>query len=137
MNFIYKIIYLWMHMLLDLIVYDMYLLFTSCWNFRWVEPLTSRVPMMVIEGNHEIEPQVSGITFNSYLTRFAVPSAESGSKSNLYYSFNAGGVHFIMLGAYVDYNSTGNWYCHFYKYIDQNHPVCYFLDCLVWLEFFN
>ncbi|TXG72516.1 hypothetical protein EZV62_001095 [Acer yangbiense] len=44
---------------------------------RFMEPLTSRVPMMVIEGNHEIEPQVAGITFKSYLTRFAVPSEES------------------------------------------------------------
>lgn len=66
--------------------------------------------MMVIEGNHEIEPQVAGITFQSYRTRFAVPSEESGSKSNFYYSFDAGGVHFVMLGAYVDYNATGNLY---------------------------
>lgn len=73
-----------------------------------MQPLTSRVPMMVIEGNHEIEPQVAGITFSSYLARFAVPSEESGSKTNFYYSFDAGGVHFIMLGAYVDYNATGN-----------------------------
>lgn len=72
-----------------------------------MEPLTSKIPMMVIEGNHEIEPQVDGTTFMSYLTRFAVPSKESGSNSNLYYSFNAGGIHFIMLGAYVDYNQTG------------------------------
>lgn len=77
-----------------------------------MEPLTSRVPMMVIEGNHEIEPQISGITFKSYLTRFAVPSSESGSNSNFYYSLNAGGVHFLMLGAYVDYNATGNRYIH-------------------------
>ncbi|KAJ0092155.1 hypothetical protein Patl1_25874 [Pistacia atlantica] len=77
---------------------------------RFMEPLISRVPMMVIEGNHEIEPQVSGITFKSYLTRFALPSEESGSHSNFYYSFDAGGIHFIMLGAYVDYNSTGAQY---------------------------
>ncbi|KAJ7979684.1 Purple acid phosphatase [Quillaja saponaria] len=77
---------------------------------RYMEPLISQVPMMVIEGNHEIEPQVYGIIFKSYLTRFAVPAEESGSKSNFYYSFNAGGVHFIMLGAYVDYNSTGSQY---------------------------
>lgn len=62
--------------------------------------------MMVIEGNHEIEPQAEGITFK--LTRFSVPSSESGSKSNFFYSFDAGGIHFIMLGAYVDYNSTSN-----------------------------
>lgn len=72
-----------------------------------MEPLTSTVPLMVIEGNHEIEPQVDGINFKSYSTRFAVPSEESGSNSNFYYSFDAGGVHFIMLGAYTDYNRTG------------------------------
>ncbi|OMO53032.1 hypothetical protein CCACVL1_28935 [Corchorus capsularis] len=77
---------------------------------RFMEPLISRVPMMVIEGNHEIEPQVAGITFQSYLTRFVFPAEESGSNSNFYYSFDAGGVHFIMLGAYVDYNSTGAQY---------------------------
>ncbi|GLU08740.1 hypothetical protein SLE2022_256330 [Rubroshorea leprosula] len=77
---------------------------------RFMEPLISRVPMMVIEGNHEIEQQVAGITFKSYLTRFAVPAEESGSNSSFFYSFDAGGVHFVMLGAYVDYNSTGAQY---------------------------
>ena len=43
-----------------------------------MQPLTSKIPMMVIEGNHEIEPQVDGITFKSYLSRFAVPAGESG-----------------------------------------------------------
>ncbi|KAE9590336.1 hypothetical protein Lal_00028028 [Lupinus albus] len=74
---------------------------------RFMEPLTSAIPMMVLGGNHEIEPQVDGITFKSYLSRFAVPAEESGSKSNFYYSFDVGGIHFIMLGSYVDYNSTG------------------------------
>lgn len=74
---------------------------------RFMEPLTSKVPTMVIEGNHEIEPQASGVTFKSYSERFAVPASESGSNSNFYYSFDAGGVHFVMLGAYVDYNQTG------------------------------
>ncbi|XP_047307836.1 purple acid phosphatase 23 [Impatiens glandulifera] len=77
---------------------------------RFMEPLISRVPMMVIEGNHEIEPQAGGITFKSYLSRFSVPSKESKSKSKFYYSFQAGGVHFIMLGAYVDYNTSGAQY---------------------------
>jgi hypothetical protein len=74
-----------------------------------MEPLTSRVPMMVIEGNHEMEPQGHGgaMTFASYSARFAVPADESGSGTKFYYSFDAGGIHFIMLGAYVDYNRTG------------------------------
>ncbi|KAK9160168.1 hypothetical protein Syun_006509 [Stephania yunnanensis] len=77
---------------------------------RFMEPLTSRIPMMVIEGNHEIEPQAGGVTFESYRARFSVPSQESGSQSSFYYSFNAGGIHFIMLGAYVNYNTTGAQY---------------------------
>ncbi|XP_002445296.2 purple acid phosphatase 23 isoform X1 [Sorghum bicolor] len=76
---------------------------------RFMEPITSKIPLMVIEGNHEIEPQGHGgeVTFASYLARFAVPSNESGSNTKFYYSFNAGGIHFIMLGAYVNYNHTG------------------------------
>ncbi|KAG9151045.1 hypothetical protein Leryth_027239 [Lithospermum erythrorhizon] len=77
---------------------------------RFMEPLISRVPMMVIEGNHEIEPQAAGITFKSFLTRFSVPGKESGSNSSFFYSFDAAGVHFVMLGAYVDYNTTGYQY---------------------------
>lgn len=75
-----------------------------------MEPITSKIPLMVIEGNHEIEPQGHGgeVTFASYLARFAVPFEESGSDTKFYYSFNAGGIHFIMLGAYVDYNHAGN-----------------------------
>ncbi|XP_055833003.1 purple acid phosphatase 23 isoform X2 [Solanum dulcamara] len=89
---------------------------------RFMEPLISRVPMMVIEGNHEIEPQAAGLTFQSYLTRFSVPSKESGSNSNLYYSFDAGGVHFIMLGAYIDYNHTSaqySWLQHDLEKVDR------------------
>ncbi|GLJ53723.1 hypothetical protein SUGI_1146390 [Cryptomeria japonica] len=77
---------------------------------RFMEPLTSRVPMMVIEGNHEIEPQAKGVNFTSYKARFAVPSEECSSNSSFYYSFNMGGIHFIMLGAYVNYNKIGMQY---------------------------
>ncbi|KAI3870190.1 hypothetical protein MKX03_025786 [Papaver bracteatum] len=86
---------------------------------RFMEPLISKVPMMVIGGNHEIETQSAGISFKSYSARFAVPSYESGSNSNFYYSFNAGGIHFIMLGAYVDYNTTGAQYTWLRKDLEQ------------------
>ncbi|CAK9133314.1 unnamed protein product [Ilex paraguariensis] len=85
--------------------------------------------MMVIEANHEIEPQADGITFKSYLTRFVVPSNESGSNSNFYYSFDAGGVHFIMLGAYVDYNSSGAQYAWLKDNLDKATPQCDPLAC--------
>ncbi|KAF3772405.1 Purple acid phosphatase 15, partial [Nymphaea thermarum] len=86
---------------------------------RFMETLTRRVPMMVIEGNHEIEPQLGNATFLSYQARFAVPSSESGSNSSFYYSFNAGGVHFIMLGAYVDYNVTGSQFAWLQKHLSE------------------
>ncbi|KAG0623436.1 hypothetical protein M758_3G174500 [Ceratodon purpureus] len=74
---------------------------------RMIEPLTSTVPFMVIEGNHEYEPQINNESFVAYNARFAVPHAESNSSTSMYYSFNAGGIHFIMIGAYIDYNRTG------------------------------
>ncbi|XP_072965236.1 purple acid phosphatase 15 [Typha angustifolia] len=82
------------------------------WDYwgRYMEPVTSGIPIMVIEGNHEIELQVENKTFVSYSSRFAFPSEESRSNSPFYYSFNAGGVHFIMLGAYTSYNKSGKQY---------------------------
>eukprot|EP00253_Pinus_taeda_P027647 PITA_27647 len=77
---------------------------------RYMEPLVSRVPMMVLGGNHDIENQAGGVQFASYKARFAVPSKESGSNNNLYYSFNAGGVHFVILASYTDYNRTSQQY---------------------------
>jgi hypothetical protein len=72
-----------------------------------MQNLVSKVPMMVVEGNHEIEKQARDRTFVAYSSRFAFPSEESGSSSSFYYSFNAGGIHFVMLGAYIDYDKTG------------------------------
>ncbi|KAI3969249.1 hypothetical protein MKW92_047998 [Papaver armeniacum] len=84
------------------------------WDYwgRYMQPLISKIPMMVVEGNHELEAQADNKTFVAYSSRFAFPNEESGSSSTFYYSFNVGGIHFIMLGAYIDYNKTGvqyNW----------------------------
>nr|XP_010926759.1 purple acid phosphatase 15-like [Elaeis guineensis] len=82
------------------------------WDYwgRYMEPVISEIPIMVIEGNHEIEQQVENKTFVSYNSRFAFPAEESTSFSTMYYSFNAGGIHFIMLGAYINYNKSGEQY---------------------------
>ncbi|KAK6940526.1 Purple acid phosphatase, N-terminal [Dillenia turbinata] len=78
------------------------------WDYwgRFMQDLVSKVPIMVVEGNHEIELQAENQSFVAYSSRFAFPSKESGSSSTMYYSFNAGGIHFIMLGAYIGYNKT-------------------------------
>ncbi|MED6167757.1 Purple acid phosphatase 15, variant 2 [Stylosanthes scabra] len=82
------------------------------WDYwgRYMQPLISNVPIMVVEGNHELEEQVENKTFVSYSSRFAFPSEESGSLSTMYYSFNAGGIHFIMLGAYTSFDKSGDQY---------------------------
>lgn len=82
------------------------------WDYwgRFMQPLVSKVPLMVVEGNHEIEKQVGNQTFVAYSSRFAFPAKESGSSSTFYYSFNAGGIHFVMLGAYIAYHKSSDQY---------------------------
>lgn len=65
---------------------------------------------MVVEGNHELEEQGQHKKFEAYKSRFAFPSVESGSNSEFYYSFNAGGIHFIMLGPYISFKRSGIFY---------------------------
>ncbi|XP_047336884.1 probable purple acid phosphatase 20 [Impatiens glandulifera] len=73
---------------------------------RLVEPQASRRPWMVTQGNHEVEkiPLVHSHPFTAYNTRWHMPYEESGSNSNLYYSFNVAGAHIIMLGSYVEFD---------------------------------
>ncbi|KAJ9184457.1 hypothetical protein P3X46_004182 [Hevea brasiliensis] len=78
-----------------------------------VEPLASQRPWMVTQGNHEIEkfPILHTSPFTAYNARWQMPFEESGSNSNLYYSFNvASGVHVIMLGSYTDFDPNSPQY---------------------------
>ncbi|KAK1628726.1 hypothetical protein QYE76_003041 [Lolium multiflorum] len=74
---------------------------------RLVQPLASARPWMVTEGNHEVEalPVLQFAPFVAYNARWRMPHEESGSRSNLYYSFDAAGgaAHVVMLGSYVDF----------------------------------
>uniref|UniRef100_A0A0E0MJN6 Purple acid phosphatase n=1 Tax=Oryza punctata TaxID=4537 RepID=A0A0E0MJN6_ORYPU len=89
---------------------------------RLVQPLASARPWMVTEGNHEKEkkpppPPVDGVgvgvklssRFAAYNARWRMPREESGSPSNLYYSFDAAGgaVHVVMLGSYAYVEERG------------------------------
>ncbi|VFQ74207.1 unnamed protein product [Cuscuta campestris] len=72
---------------------------------RLVEPLASERPWMVTQGNHEVEkiPVIHPESFTAYNARWQMPFEESGSDSNLYYSFDVAGVHVVMLGSYTDF----------------------------------
>ncbi|XP_040986275.1 purple acid phosphatase 18 [Juglans microcarpa x Juglans regia] len=102
--------------------YDLHLLpgdlsYADYLQHRWdtfgelVQPLASARPWMVTEGNHEEEniPLLKD-GFESYNSRWKMPFEESGSSSNLYYSFEVAGVHVIMLGSYVDYDEQSDQY---------------------------
>ncbi|CAF2111346.1 hypothetical protein Bca4012_095078 [Brassica carinata] len=79
---------------------------------RMVQPLASKRPWMVTQGNHEVEliPVLHRQSFTAYNNRWRMPFEESGSSSNLYYSFNVFGVHFIMLGSYADFEPGSDQY---------------------------
>uniref|UniRef100_A0AC34FX18 Purple acid phosphatase n=1 Tax=Panagrolaimus sp. ES5 TaxID=591445 RepID=A0AC34FX18_9BILA len=67
-----------------------------------LEPLFSRVPYMVIAGNHEDD----GKNFSHYQNRFKMPGLD-----NQFYSFDLGAVHFV--GVSTEY------YGFFYEYGQQ------------------
>ncbi|KAI3471827.1 hypothetical protein Pfo_028480 [Paulownia fortunei] len=77
-----------------------------------VQTLASKRPWMVTQGNHEIEkiPAIHHESFTSYNARWVMPYEESGSPSNLYYSFEVAGVHVIMLGSYAEFGSDSDQY---------------------------
>ncbi|KAA8518592.1 hypothetical protein F0562_016066 [Nyssa sinensis] len=86
----------------------------SLWDSfgRLVEPLASQMPWMVTQGNHEVEkiPIIHSHSFTSYNARWHMPFEESGSGSNLFYSFEVAGVHVIMLGSYTDFDPSSAQY---------------------------
>ncbi|XP_058093943.1 purple acid phosphatase 18 [Magnolia sinica] len=78
---------------------------------KLVQPLASARPWMVTEGNHEKESiPLLKAGFAAYNARWKMPYEESGSTSNLYYSFEVAGVHVIMLGSYTDYDEYSDQY---------------------------
>ncbi|KAF4389283.1 hypothetical protein CsatB_026311 [Cannabis sativa] len=107
---------------IDQCKYDVHLLpgdlsYANYVQRRWdtfgelVQPLASARPWMVTEGNHEKEyiPFIKD-GFQSYNARWKMPYEESGSSSNLYYSFEVSGIHLIMLGSYTDYDEYSDQY---------------------------
>ncbi|KAL9999419.1 putative Acid phosphatase [Helianthus debilis subsp. tardiflorus] len=89
---------------------------------RLVEPYASRRPWMVTQGNHEQEtfPIIYPNGFKAYNTRWHMPYERSGSKSNLYYSFDVVGTHIIMLGSYADFSDQYKWLANDVARIDRS-----------------
>ncbi|CAN1772071.1 Probable purple acid phosphatase 20 [Linum perenne] len=103
--------------------YDMLLLpgdlsYADSLQPRWdsfgqmMESLASQRPWMVTQGNHELDKSLTihPTPFIAYNARWQMPFQESGSTSNLYYSFNVAGAHVIMLGSYTDFSPSSAQY---------------------------
>ncbi|KAK1429549.1 hypothetical protein QVD17_11760 [Tagetes erecta] len=107
---------------------------------RLVEPLASQRPWMVSQGNHEVEriPLIHKERFTAYNARWHMPFEESGSNSNLFYSFEVVGVHVIMLGSYTDFgpgSSQYNWLESDLKKVDRQRTP--WLFALVHAPWYN
>uniref|UniRef100_A0A830CEF2 acid phosphatase n=1 Tax=Phtheirospermum japonicum TaxID=374723 RepID=A0A830CEF2_9LAMI len=96
--------------------YDVFLLpgdlsYTNMRQTKWdnfgllVQPLASKRPWMVTQGNHEVEktPKIHKRRFTSYNARWLMPYQESASPSHLFYSFQVAGAHVVMLGSYAEF----------------------------------
>lgn len=66
-----------------------------------LEPILSRIPYMVIAGNHEND----GENFTNFQERFWMP--HNGYHDNQFYSFDLGPVHWVALSTeYYGYYDT-------------------------------
>lgn len=88
-----------------------------------VQPQASARPWMVTQGNHDVEHiPILKRGFIAYNARWKMPYQESGSGSNLFYSFDVAGVHVLMLGSYTDYDV----YSDQYKWLKVCLHICSF-----------
>jgi len=85
------------------------------WNewFSEMEPIMAKVPYMVAPGNHESwcrNPVCAVPTrnFTTYKEKFRMPGNESGSGTNMFYSFDYYNIHFVAVDTENDYPGSPN-----------------------------
>jgi len=84
--------------------------FEGIWEewFELMKPVLEISPYMTCAGNHEAvcgEKSCANYTghFAPYLHRFRMPFKESLSPSNMYHSWNYGGIHFVAINTETDF----------------------------------
>jgi len=97
--------------------------YEGAWNKwqTWMQPVTSTKAYMTAPGNHEATCNealpftcpAAQRNFTSYRHRFRMPSAESGGIANLWYSFDYGQIHWVIINAETDFpgapSGPGSW----------------------------
>ncbi|CAF1089387.1 unnamed protein product [Didymodactylos carnosus] len=80
-----------------------------------LQPLSSTKSYMILPGNHEVKCaeipvydycSKSNSNFTTFLDRYRMPGIESGGFSNLWYSFDYGLVHFVIINTETDFPSS-------------------------------
>eukprot|EP01062_Namystynia_karyoxenos_P037882 TRINITY_DN27551_c0_g1_i1.p1 TRINITY_DN27551_c0_g1~~TRINITY_DN27551_c0_g1_i1.p1 ORF type:complete len:468 (+),score=153.79 TRINITY_DN27551_c0_g1_i1:85-1404(+) len=85
---------------------------------NWMQNVSAVMPYMVTVGNHESEchgalcmadPYVKKAlgNFSAYNHRFHMPSATSGGRASMWYSFDYGPVHFVGINTETDFPGAG------------------------------
>ena len=90
--------------------------YEAIWNefMDLIQPIATTKPYMVLPGNHEADCSDQNPTscpsnflnFSAYLTRFRMPYAESGGVNNMWYSFDYGLAHFVIIDTETDYHKA-------------------------------
>ena len=85
-------------------------LYDVMWNmwFEYLQSTMGTVQYMVCPGNHEYSCEHSDCNsysqnFTFYNAKFQMPGADSGSNTNMYYSFDYSNVHFVSISTETDY----------------------------------
>eukprot|EP01062_Namystynia_karyoxenos_P037883 TRINITY_DN27551_c0_g1_i2.p1 TRINITY_DN27551_c0_g1~~TRINITY_DN27551_c0_g1_i2.p1 ORF type:complete len:471 (+),score=150.90 TRINITY_DN27551_c0_g1_i2:176-1414(+) len=84
---------------------------------NWVQNISAVMPYMTLPGNHESEchsplcvsdPELRKAlgNFTAYNTRFHMPSAQSGGRASMWYSFDYGPVHFVGINTETDFKGA-------------------------------
>lgn len=85
---------------------------------NWISNMSDRLPYMVAAGNHEAEchspscmasPALRSAlsNFTAYNSRWKMPYQTSQGSSNMWYSFNYGNTHFIVIDSETDFKGAG------------------------------
>jgi len=84
--------------------------YEKTWNtwFNEMQPIMATVPYMVVPGNHESwcrNPICAAQTYNftTYKEKFRMPGNESGTGTNMFYSFDFYNIHFVGINTESDY----------------------------------
>jgi len=85
---------------------------------NWMGSIMRSKPYMVSPGNHEAECHSPACVtsskgkalsnFSAFNTRWRMPFKESGSRSNMWYSYDYGSAHFISINSETDFDGAPN-----------------------------